>query len=172
MPTLSQALEEAYSSTPTDVVIFDTLEIRHPSFTQPIRVVSQYDDLVATLEPDAPANGGEAVTFLACMFQFREPRQSDSSALPTFDIVLDGVSREIAQELNAATGTLGVIDVTYRPYLSTDLTAPHMNPPLTAQIQRVQISLTRVTATVGFDDLTNRRFPGRVYTAEIAPGLV
>jgi len=48
--TLSQALKEAYASAPSDLVIYHTLELRHPSFTSPIRVVRDYADLVATLE--------------------------------------------------------------------------------------------------------------------------
>jgi hypothetical protein len=38
-PALSQALKEAFASAPAGTVILDTLEIWHPTFNEPIRVV-------------------------------------------------------------------------------------------------------------------------------------
>ena len=46
-----------------------------------------------------------------------------------------------------------------------------MNPPLSAQLKDVSVNATRVSARVGFKDLTNMRFPRRLYTRENAPGL-
>ena len=54
--TLSQALKEAYASAPANVVIYHTMELRHPAFTAPIRVVRDYAPLTATLEATAPAD--------------------------------------------------------------------------------------------------------------------
>ena len=135
-------------------------------------MVAGVDDLVATLEDDAPVDAGQDVTFMAVMFDFAEPEQSSAGAMPTFDVSIDGVSGVIAREIKAAAETLDVIEVTYRPYLNTDLTAPHMAPPLTAKLTDVQATLTRVTGRCGFDDLTNKRFPALLYTAENTPGLL
>ena len=48
--TLSDALEEAYASAPSSEAVLHTLEIRHPDFTQPIRVVRDHQDFEAYLE--------------------------------------------------------------------------------------------------------------------------
>ena len=54
MTDLTTALREAYASAPTDVVIYHTLELYHPSFTQAIRVVRDFEPLQATLERERP----------------------------------------------------------------------------------------------------------------------
>ena len=48
--TLSLAIKEAYASAPSNLVIHHTLEIWHPNFTTPIRVVRDNVDLSAKLE--------------------------------------------------------------------------------------------------------------------------
>ena len=60
--TLSQALKEAYAAAPTSQIVYHTLEIYHPAFTQPIRVVRDFVDLAATLEATAPRNASQTVT--------------------------------------------------------------------------------------------------------------
>ena len=43
-PALSAALAEAYAAAPIDQVILHTLEIWHPAFSVPIRVVLRQPD--------------------------------------------------------------------------------------------------------------------------------
>ena len=78
--TLSQAIKEAYASAPANVIIYHTMELWHPAFTDPIRVVRDYDDLTATLESTAPRNAGESVTFIAFNFDFTKPEVSAATA--------------------------------------------------------------------------------------------
>lgn len=168
--TLSQAIKEAYASAPTAEVILHTLEIRHPSFTEPIRVVRDRVDLTATLESDAPANPGASVTFIALAFDFMLPEVT-RSAVPEIEISLDNVSGEIIGYLDAAAQTPDLIEVTYRPYIASDNSGPQMNPPLTLVIREIHCDIFRVVARAGFGDLGNRKFPGEVYSSEIFPGL-
>ena len=66
--TLSLAIKEAYASAPSNLVIHHTLEIWHPNFTTPIRVVRDHVDLTAKLESSAPRNASQYVTFVGYAF--------------------------------------------------------------------------------------------------------
>ena len=169
--TLDDALKEAYASAPAAEVILHTLEIRHSSFTQPIRVVRDHHDFTAYLEVDAPENPGEEVTFVAMAFDFILP-EVQKSASPEIEISLDGVSGEIIGYLDSAAQTAELIEVTYRPYLFSDPSGPQMDPPLTLQIRSVTADVFRVRARAGYADLSNRKFPNETYDSERFPGLV
>lgn len=174
--TYSEALAAAYASAPEDEVVLDTLEFRHPSFLDGgvpfgIRVVNDHSDLAATLEADAPLNAGEEVTFYGVYFIFTRPGESDSGSTPEVEITVDNVARHLMQYLDAAKESRVPIQVTWRPYIASDLTAPHMNPPLTLTLRSISCSMSVVTARAGFGDLTNRRFPAIEYTSEKFPGL-
>lgn len=169
--TLEDALAEAYASAPSSEVILHTLEIRHPSFTVPIRVVRDFNDFTAYLEADAPADPGAQVTFVAMAFDFSLP-DVEKAVSPEIDISLDNVSGELIGYLDAAAQTPDLIEVTYRPYLASDPSGPQMNPPLTLVIRSVSADVFRVRARAGFADLANRKFPNEVYDAERFPGLV
>ena len=169
--TLEDALAEAYASAPSSEVILHTLEIRHPSFTTPVRVVRDFHDFTACLEADAPKDPGAEVTFIAMAFDFSLP-DVEKATSPEIDISLDNVSGELIGYLDAAAQTPDLIEVTYRPYLASDPSGPQMNPPLTLVIRSVTADVFRVRARAGFADLANRKFPNEVYDAERFPGMV
>ena len=155
---LSAALAEAYASAPTSVVILHTLEFRHSAFSAPIRVVMDHQNLTATLEAGAPANPGEAVEFLAYAFDVKLPDAS-SGRMPELEITIDNIDQVIEENIELAAGSTEKIEVTYRPYLSTDLT-------------HVEATVFQVSARAGFRNLGNLGFPNQDYTAERFPGLV
>lgn len=167
---LSQAIREAYASAPSDVVVLHTLEFRHEAFTTPIRVVQNTVPIVARLEADAPVDPGADVEFLAYAFELGLPEVSDSGA-PELTIVIDNVSRMIVEHLELAVTSTDKLYVTYRPYLSTDLTGPQMDPPLTMTVQTIEVDAFRVSARAGFGDIVNRSFPAEDYTSTRFPGL-
>lgn len=175
--TMSEAIKEAYASAPDDVVIHHTLELRHPFFKDDagngtaVRVVKDNQNLTATLEADAPVNGGQTVEFIALNFDFVLPGEDDKGAVPEIVVTIDNVGRTLVQHLDAAIESETPIEITYRPYLSTDLTAPHMNPPLTMTLRSIDVSPFKVTARATFADLANKKFPSAVYEARSFPGL-
>lgn len=169
--TLSQALKEAYASAPANVVIYHTLELRHPAFTTPIRVVRDFVPLVATLEATAPVDPGAAVTFAAFAFELTKP-DVNPSGVPQITIEIDNVDRSIVANIEAALTTTDLVTVTYREYISTDLSAPQNNPPLTLTIMSVSATVFKVTAVAGFPDMQNKRFPTTEYDSTVFPGLV
>ena len=168
--TLSQALKEAYAAAPVGLVIYHTLELWHPAFTTPIRVVRDYVDLTATLESSAPRDASASVLFIAFNFEITKPEVSPTG-VPQITITLDNVDRAIVANLEAALTTTDLVQVTYREYLSSDLSSPQNNPPLSMTIMSVTADVFKVTAVAGFPNLMNRRFPNTEYSTEVFPGL-
>ena len=173
---LSQALQEAYASAPSEQIILHTLELRHPAFvdglgqTTAIRVVRDTADLDARLESSATLNGGEMVRFIAMGFELDLP-PVDTLPVPEITVTLDNVSREIVRHLDAAAESQAVIVVTYRPYLSTDLQGPQMDPPIHLVLTEVEADIFRITGRARMLDVGNKAFPGINYTAKTFPGL-
>jgi len=175
--SLEQALQEAYASASTDRVIFDTLEVRHSAFRDDaglptaIRVVIGYENISACLEGDAPLNPGEYVDFIAGAFRFKLPGFEEGQ-VPQLQIIIDGVSREVVGHIEAAINEPEPISITYRPYLSTDLSKPQMDPPITMELTKVTVTGVSVSGTASLSDVHNWPFPFEKYLPSRFPGLV
>lgn len=169
--TLTDAIREAYASAPVDDVVYHTLEIRHPDFTAPIRVVRDWADLAATLEDSAPEDAGTEVTFIRFAFDFMRPEMS-SAGVPQMTIEIDNVDRSIVANIEAAAGSPDRITVIYREYLSSDLSAPQNDPPLSLTVLSVTADVFRVRAVCGWYNMENARFPTLEYSPETFPGLI
>jgi len=169
--TLTTAIKEAYSAAPANVVIYHTLELYHSAFSSPIRVVRDYTDLTATLESTAPRNPSTSVTFVAFNFDFTKPEVSPAG-VPQITITLDNVDRSIVANIEAAIATTEMVSVIYREFISSDLSAPQNNPPLTMTVMSISATVFKVTAVCGFPDLVNKRFPTKEYDSETFIGLL
>lgn len=163
--SLSAALKEAYASAPASVVIYHTLEINHPAFSEPIYVVRDFEDLNAQLEDGTP------VTFIRFAFNLVKPEVS-ATGVPQCTVEIDNVSRDILANVQLAMQSTALITMTYREYISTDLSGPQNDPPMTMVLSNIQADVFKVRATASFGDLNNKRFPTEEYTAERFPGLV
>lgn len=190
----SEAIATAYSTAPEEEIIFDTLEFQHPSFADDgggsggggdggdsggpggddpgrflstVRVVNDHVDLVAGLE-----GTGEMVTFTACYFKFTRPEESASSSMPEVQIQVDNIANILIPRLKGAIQSRVPIKMIWRPYLQSDLSGPHMLPVLTLTLRSIKTNMNSMTATAGFTDLSNRRFPANEYTSRLFPGLV
>lgn len=163
--SLTAAIEEAYASAPADEIIYHTLEFNHPSFASPIYVVRDRTDLTATLETAA------TVTFVGYAFDFRLPELSQAAA-PEIIISIDNVGREIIGYLDLAAQSADYITVTYRPYLSTNLAAPQMIPPLSLVVRDVTADVFKIECRATFGDFANRKFPNETYDAQRFAGLI
>lgn len=168
---LSDAIREAYACAPSDAVIYHTLEIAHPSWATPIRVVRDFDNLTATLESTAPYDPSTAVLFLGFAFDVIPPEVS-AAGTPQLVIEIDNVSREILANIEIAMATPDLLTVTYRAFLSSDLSGPQNDPPMTLTIFQISANPMRIRAVAGFNDVVNKRFPSETYGAEDFPGLM
>lgn len=174
----SQALAAAYASAPETEILLDTLEFRHVGFVDPdtgeeigLRGVNDHTELYAHLEPGAPLNGGQEVRFYPIAFKFTRPAEQNSSTAPEIQLQIDNAARILIPYLDLARKSRSPIYVTWRQYLASDLTTPHILPPVTMTLKNVTANMTTVVGTAGFADLTNRRFPAVEYTSRKFPGL-
>lgn len=174
--TLSDAIREAYAANPSSVVVFDTIELRHPAFLDDagnptsIRLVNDKQNLTAGLEATAPLNPGAMVEFVACAFALELP-EVNQNASPELKFRVDNVSREITRHVRAAQEYGSPIELTYRAYTSGATSAPQNNPVLTLEITSVRAEAYTVTATASFPNLANKQFPGVDYDLRRFPGL-
>lgn len=174
--TLSQALEEAYASNPSDVIVLNTLELIHPSFIDDvgnqtaIRVVRDNVNLKAFLEQDASLEGGKEVEFMALAFDLEFP-PVNTTPVPEITLTLDNVGKEIIKYLDLASTSSEMIKMIYRPYLSCDLSTPQMNPPLMLVLSDINANVLRITAKARMMDIGNKSFPSENYTPKRFAGL-
>jgi hypothetical protein len=175
--SFNAAWQEAEATAPAGVTLLCTLELQHPTFLdgggQPygVRLVTGVDaDQVLTLEAGAPLNGGAAVTFTAIPFTAERPTFAEGQ-VPTCDITVDNVGRELVPVLEAAAVVRADLIAIYREYRSDDLTEPCFGP-VQFVIKKVAMTGTALTGTAMIDNLANRKFPSRNYTIVEFPGLI
>ncbi len=169
---LKEAIKEAYASAPDDVVIIDTIEIRHPAFEAPIRVTTNGVPIQARLEANAPTDAGQVVTFESFPFEFQLPEVIDSG-VPELSLKIDNVSREILRNIELAMPEPQVLEVTYRAFLDVDLLGgPQNDPPLHMNITSIEADAMVVTAKASIVDFVNRTFPSQLYDDRRFPGLI
>lgn len=168
----TEALEEAYASSTTGEVILNTIELTHPAFSQPIRVVADYAPLTARLENTAPNNPGELVEFQAFAFDIKPPEVIDSG-VPELEISIDNVSGEIIEQIELAMGNPEYLEVIWRVYLSSN---PEEGPqnlrPLRMTITNIDADEMVIQARASIIDFVNKNFPNNEYDDRRFPGLI
>ena len=170
-PTLSDAIREAYASAPVDQIIYHTLELWHPAFSTPIRVVRDFNSLEARIEAGAARDAGSVVTFVGFAFDIIPPDQT-TSGVPQCIIEIDNVDRTILSQIDLAVQSAEQITAIYRAYLSDALLdGPENDPPMELMMISVSATPFRIRGTAGFPDLINLRFPKLDYDLEVFPGL-
>ena len=170
-PTLSDALREAYATAPTDQVIYHTLELWHPVFSIPLRVVLDLVALDARIEAGAARSAGAIATFVPYAFEIIPPEKS-SAGLPQCVIEIDNVAQDIIAQIDLAVMQPEVITVIYREYLAGSLDiGPENNPPLEMTLIHISATPLRLRAVAGFANLLDRSFPSLTYDLETFPGL-
>jgi len=158
--SLSDALKEAYASAPQDQILYHTLEISHPDFSQPVRVVRGYDNITAAGEE-----------WVAIPFDLQLPEVS-ANGLPSLVLTIDNVSRELSSAVESAVLSDTPITVKYRAFLSSEMTQAQNDPPLELQLSSITENETSIQARATLYDFVNKRFPAAVYRDEHFPSLV
>lgn len=197
-PNLSEAIREAYASAPSDVVTLDTIELLHPNFDAPVRVVRNHADtqtwialggapvqavldalddktrrnvgLVARLEASAPENPGEMVAWIALAFDVDLPEVATGAA-PEATLTIDNVDQEVTRQLELAATSTEKIRLIYRPYISSDIEGPQADPPMMLTVGDVTVTDMQVSGNAGVSDVGNKAFPNETYTALRFPAL-
>ncbi len=166
---LTSAMEEAYASAPSSVLILHTLELSHPTLATPIRIVTGDEGppggetLLMGLET------GGIVSFTALAFDVIPPGFDDDGPTPG-KIRIDGASDLIFPLLENAAVAAGTIGVTYRSYRSDAYFQPG---DVISGLKMRQMTLTATAAEgeVAFAEVGEQAFPRAVYTIDKFPGL-
>jgi hypothetical protein len=168
----SEALAEAraYATAGDPPLVTAALYFTTDAGLQAVYAVNDFEELQATLEADAPLDGGDEVTFQPVPMRARLPDETDDSP-GSVAIEIDHVTRVLAPYLREATLRQDPILMMLRTYLPSDSSAPHETPPLTLELENAGANATTVSAQAGFGDLTNRRFPKAEYRPENYQGL-
>ena len=161
---LKQAIKESYASPEASEIIYHTIELSHSLFVAPFRFVQGYDDISVTLED------GTSADFKAFPFEIMLP---DIVENPNAQILLQAqnVNRDLGEALDLIVASQQFLRITYRPYLSSDLTIPQYDPPLRMVLRRVSLNDTVIDAQFGYETFPNLRFPNQVYKIEDFPTL-
>jgi hypothetical protein len=172
MSILSDEIREAYAVAPRDRIVWYTVEMRHPAFEIPIRLVTgrrRGVPLVATLEASAPLNAGEAVQFEPFAFRFTPPGVDSNGPTPARAIV-DNISGALIEKLDLTLTDNRPIEVTFRVFRDDDLSAP-------GDIVRglfltdVEVTSTRVMGELRYREVATQGFPLRRFDAGSFPAL-
>ena len=155
-------LEVVYASAPTDQVIIHTLEIKHPSIDT-IRICADYADHEVTLE-DA-----SVVTFEQSGFDIELPNK-DTSGNQVLTFAVSNVDGVAQAALDTALEAGGQITITYRAYLSSDLTTP-AQPPTVMTLIGATFQAGTVQLKASYFDLLNTAWPRMRYTSDFSPAI-
>lgn len=169
-PALTEALRQAYASAGVDAPCADTLELWHPAFTAPVRVAAGGTTIDARLEEDAPRDAGEVVSFVGIPFRLVPPEVTPEGA-PELRVEIDNVDRELAAQLDLAAAAPQPVELIWRRYLLPTLDDGPDYVVRGLHLRTVSAGLLRVTATAGWPDLVNERFPRLDYRIEQFPTL-
>jgi hypothetical protein len=175
MSEWTEAWAEAEASCPVSVLTFDTLELQHPAFLEseaviPLRFVCDVEPRDLTIEDGATFNGGETVTFQPIAFEAEFPEFAEGR-IPEVRVAVDNVAQELMPHLEAAVQVRADLKVLVRQYREDDTSAP-VYGPVEFIIRQVTVTGTRVEGMARLEDLTNQKFPSRVYTRSLFPALM
>lgn len=174
---MKQALAEAYASASVSDLVMETIELHHPKFVDElgvrtaVRIVKAFEPFTAKLENTAPLNPNQYVEFKPIPFDMT-PAGFKEGDVPTMNLSISNVSREITRYLELAIADKTPIIVMYRPYLESDPSEPQLLPVVVMSITSAEASLMHVTATATLSDVHNWPFPAVKYTPDTFPGLV
>jgi hypothetical protein len=163
-PALQEAIKEAYASAPANQCILHTLEIRQRGIQARIFLVRSLREITATLED------GNQQLFEPSGFNFSLP-VSDNQGFQSLNISIDNIGLRVSDFCNRAVEQRVTVEIVYRPYLSTDLSAPQMNPPLLLYLKDVKVTSVQVTGRATFMDIINKHFPSELYIRDRFPTL-
>jgi len=163
-------LNTVRASAPGGVVVVETLEVLHDSFPAPIRVTNQLEAFAATLEASAPLNASEEVTFQPAYFELVLPN-ANNGGTEVIDVNITNIDQVAADRMEIAILNPGPVTLIFRVYLSTDTSAPAINPPTRLNIESAVADHVSLRAKARNADNINRKFPGWVYNTFDHPGL-
>lgn len=157
-PNLHPALVEAYAIAPAAVAHVHTLELRHESMSEPLYLVQGFFNREIKI-----ASGGAFKQFRACAFNFTMPT-TDEGGLQELTLTIDNTLNRVSDFCEQAMNFPAPVEIYYRPYLSTDLETPLMDPPLRLFLREIELGEAQVTGRATPCDYLNLKFPVELYS--------
>lgn len=154
-------LQEVYASAPYDKVLIETLQIDHAAIDS-LYYAKAYDDVTADTESET------GVVFVASGIKMQLP-ENGVRGREDFIFQVDNVTGAAIDAIETVLEAGGVATVTYRAYVSTDLTAPAYT--LALDIVGAKSDAQTVVISATFRDFINKKWPRLKYTTDIVPGL-
>ena len=155
-------LQQLCASSGTAVII-PTLELSCSSWASSILLTTGYDDVTATDE------NGTSKTWLASGIDIALPKRNAEGA-QSLTFAIDNITGEAQSKIDAALSASATVYLTFRKYVSSDLTAP-AETPLKFSVTGGTIERLQVQITAGFMSMTDYAWPRDVYNSTFAPGL-
>lgn len=168
---LSWEYLEAAATAPLKRAMLHTFELYHP-LSGRHRFVADEVDLQATLEPDAPADAGEEVEWLAAPLTITRAEESDGAASPESTLSLDNVAGLMSDELKKTRGSLVPWTITERIYASDDTGGPAVLPPTTMLLRTIDTAGQAIVMAVNYGDPANVSVPRTTFKRTEYPALV
>lgn len=184
MPTISDAVLEAYASAPADSYVLHTIELIHPAFVdesaQPdsIRIVLDTPDISLQLENDHPLWPAGTKLFTNLGMTFSEPSQEDGR-FGEMQFALDNIPQLYRKWVDGLTAFRAKSELIYREWLCTRDEGTGAITPL-GQPDRIttglsarglRVTLGRIEGVATFQDPLGETFPTTVFDKESSPGL-
>ena len=162
---MTPAEKEAYANADDTRIMLYTLELMHPSFTQPLRIVADNDPLTTAIET------GDTVEFTPFFFSIKRPPISEEPD-PSLQITVDNVSGFMTPYLDIASRSGDSIHVMFRPFLidEGDDSITRLSS-IKLAIRNASANMNNVTLTAAHINPANLPFPKENYTSDRFPGL-
>lgn len=159
---VSEVLKRVYASGGSEMILL-TLEIKAPSFVEPICLVQGFQDWALGTED------GRTLLFRGAPFSYSR-QKNDNSGKNTLRFAIDNISGEAQEYIELAINNREKITVIAREYLDSDLSAPQ-RAPVYMEVQDARINGSAVQIDCGQYNILNTRWPRLTYNTEFAPGL-
>jgi hypothetical protein len=153
-------LNRLYASS-GDEVIIETLQINIGS--EIIYLCKGFDDITAITEND------ETITFRAAAIDIALPARN-SDGTQDLQFAVDNVDGVTSTAIRNALDSQSPASLTYRNYVSTDLSAP-ASVPYTLAVKNGNWTATQAQITAGYMNILDTAWPRYRYTLPYYPGL-
>lgn len=163
---LTAAMEEAYAANDHSETIYETLEMDHVTFAEPVRIVTGVDeDMEFRIE-----RNGALVPFKACAVNAILPGVTENGPTQA-KVTIDNVASLLLPILNDAVQGDSTVKVTYRAYTSKDLSGPgEVIDGL--ELWEVDLDVMSATGTLKLREIELEAFPKATYDQTFYPGLM
>lgn len=157
MSELTPAQKEAYARASTSAVDLFSMELRHSTFPQPIRLITYDKPVMVELEDYAPANPGEDVEFMGVAFKAPE-ENIDTEPGNSLTVHITGISSLALPYLSVAQETAEPIACSVR-YVTLDTRGDFVigvSRPLDLQVRSFILDVLAAKISLGYTNLASR----------------